>query len=164
MDGNHVIVMCTLPFNSKEIPTQTLIDWGATGYAFVHQDFADHHELPRNPLKPACTIHVMDGQNISSGDMIHIAQVHLSIYEHRKILHTFVTKLGHYPIVLGMIWLNQHDTAICIALNLVTFGCQYYLAHYNNRGVTVQWTSEEPPEPLCANAAWLTIPIIGAVL
>jgi hypothetical protein len=33
----------------------------------------------------------------------------------------FVTKLGHYPIVLGIPWLKEHNVAIRFASNLVTF-------------------------------------------
>jgi predicted aspartyl protease len=46
IDGNHLIVMCTLSLNSKEIPSHTLIDCGVTGYVFIDQDFANYHELP----------------------------------------------------------------------------------------------------------------------
>jgi predicted aspartyl protease len=45
MDGNHLIMICTLSLNNKEIPTHALIDCGATGYAFIDQDFANHHQL-----------------------------------------------------------------------------------------------------------------------
>jgi hypothetical protein len=58
----------------------------------------------------------------------------------------FVTKLGHYPLVLGIPWLKLHDVAICFASNLVTFGSQYCLAHCNDRAVTVRGISEDPPD------------------
>jgi hypothetical protein len=35
MDGNHLVVTCTLSLDSKEIPTHALIDCAATGYAFI---------------------------------------------------------------------------------------------------------------------------------
>jgi hypothetical protein len=73
----------------------------------------------------------------------------------------FITKLGHYPIVLGIPWLKQHDVAIHFASNLVTFGSQYCLAHCNDRAVTVRGTSEELPEPLSMNAAPISIAMIG---
>jgi predicted aspartyl protease len=61
MDGNHLIVMCTLSLNSKEIPTYALIDCGATSYAFINQDFASHHYLPLYPLKTPHTLEVIHG-------------------------------------------------------------------------------------------------------
>jgi hypothetical protein len=75
----------------------------------------------------------------------------------------FVTKLGYYPIVLGIPWLKQHDVAIHFASNLMTFGSQYYLAHCNNRAVMVRGTSEQPPEHLTRNAAPLSIAMIGPI-
>jgi predicted aspartyl protease len=137
MDGNHLIVMCTLSLNTKEIPTHALIDCGATGYVFIDQYFADHHKLPLWPLKIPRAVEVIDGRKISSGDITHIVEAYLSIHEHHERLPMFVTKLGHYPIMLGIPWLKQHDVAICFPSNLVTFGSQYCPAHCNNRGVMV---------------------------
>jgi hypothetical protein len=61
IDGNHLIIMYTLSLNSKEIPTYALIDCGAIGYAFIDQDFANHHRLPLYPLKIPYTLEVIDG-------------------------------------------------------------------------------------------------------
>jgi hypothetical protein len=61
MDGNHLIVMCTLSLDSKEIPTHTLIDCGATGYAFIDKDFANYYHLPLRLLKTPCTLQVING-------------------------------------------------------------------------------------------------------
>jgi predicted aspartyl protease len=61
MDGNDLLVTCTLSLDLKEIPTHTLIDCGATGYAFIDQDFANHHYLPLRQLKTPRTLEVMDG-------------------------------------------------------------------------------------------------------
>jgi predicted aspartyl protease len=61
MDGKHLVMMCTLSLNGKEIPTHALIDCGATGYAFIDQDFANSHELPLCPLKIPRALEVIDG-------------------------------------------------------------------------------------------------------
>jgi hypothetical protein len=82
------------------------------------------------------------------GDITHLTEVRLDIQRHHEKLPIFVTKLGRYPIVLGIPWLKQHDIVICVASNLVTFGSQYCLAHCVDRAVTVRGTSEEPPDVL----------------
>ena len=46
MDERHLVVACTVPFGDKSISTQILIDYGATGYAFIDEDFATIHSLP----------------------------------------------------------------------------------------------------------------------
>jgi predicted aspartyl protease len=61
MDGKHLVMMCTLSLNGKEIPTHALIDYGAMGYAFIDQDFANRHELPLCPLKTPHALEVIDG-------------------------------------------------------------------------------------------------------
>jgi predicted aspartyl protease len=161
MDGKHLIMTCTLSLNGKEIPTHALIDCGAMGYALIDQDFAYRHELPLCPLKIPRTLEVIDGRKISSGDITHLAEVHLSIHEHYEKLPMFITKLGHYLIVLGIPWLKQHNITIHFALNLITFGSQYCLAHCNDWVVTVRGTSEEPPESLPMNATPISIVMIG---
>jgi len=59
----------------------------------------------------------------------------------------FITKLGHYPIVLGIPWLQLHDVAVRFASNKVTFRSQYCTTHCHDAPVTVQGVTEEPPEP-----------------
>jgi predicted aspartyl protease len=61
MDGNHLVVMYTLSLDSKEIPTHALIDCGATNYAFIDQDFANHHHLTLCPLKTPRALEVING-------------------------------------------------------------------------------------------------------
>src|SRR5258705_9116505 len=84
---------------------------------------------------------------IESGDITHIAKVGMKIEEPKELLPMFITKLGHYPIVLGIPWLRLHDVAVRFASNTVTFGSQYSVDHCQDTPVTVQGVSEEPPEP-----------------
>jgi hypothetical protein len=139
IDGNYLLVTYTLSLNTKEIPTHSLIYRGATRYVFMDQDFADHYNLPLYPLKTPHALEVIDRQKIFSGDIRDIAKgnTNLSIHEHHDMLPMFITKLDHYPIMVGILWLKQHDVAICFASNLITFGSQYCLAHSNNRVATV---------------------------
>jgi hypothetical protein len=46
MDGKHLVVTCFLSHSDQAIQTYALIDCGATGNAFIDQDFACHHQLP----------------------------------------------------------------------------------------------------------------------
>jgi hypothetical protein len=148
MDSKHLVMTCDLSFNHKKIPTHALINCGATGYAFVDQAFTTHHKLPLHALTTPWVLEVIDGRKISSGDITHLTEVRLDIQGHREKLPMFVTKLGRYPIMLGIPWLKQHDVVIRFASNLVTFGSQHCLAHCVDRAVTVRGTSEEPPDVL----------------
>jgi hypothetical protein len=102
MDGKHLVVTCTLCLNNCKIPTHTLIDCAATGYAFIDKDFTELHQLPLYPLETPWALEVIDGWKISLGDITHLAEAQVHIQEHRERHPIFVTKLGHYPLVLGI--------------------------------------------------------------
>jgi hypothetical protein len=72
----------------------------------------------------------------------------MQIQEHKEQLPMFITKLGHYPIVLGIPWLQLHDVAIRFASNTVTFESQYCITHCHDTSVIVKGVTEAPPEPV----------------
>jgi len=147
MEGKHLVITCLLTIQDQVIQTHALIDCGATGIAFIDQEFARHHQIPLQEFKKRRQVEVIDGRTIESGDITHIAKVRIEIENHDQQLPMFITKLGHYPIVLGIPWLQLHDVAIWFASNTVTFGSQYYTTHCHDRPVTVPWVTEEPLEP-----------------
>jgi len=150
MEGKHVI-LCNVSFGDKTIASHALIDCGATGVAFVDEDFARHHQLPLTPLKYPRALEVIDGRPISSGDITHTANTTLSIHEHREQIPMFVTKLGHYPIVLGIPWMELYDVAIRFSSHTLTFRSQYCIVNCNPVPTVAHAISSEPPEPaLCS--------------
>ena len=60
----------------------------------------------------------------------------------------FVTKLGHYPIVLGIPWLELHNVAIRFSSRTLTFGSQYCIAHCNIQPTVAHALSVDPSEPI----------------
>jgi len=102
MEGKHLVITCTLTVNNEKIPTHALINCGATGIAFMDQYFARHHQMPLQELKEKRQIEVIDVRPIESGDITHVAKFGMMIQDHKEQLPMCVTKLGHYPIVLGI--------------------------------------------------------------
>ena len=49
----------------------------------------------------------------------------------------FVTKLGHYPIVLGLPWLRWHDVHVGFTRNTLTFDSEFCLHRCCTHGNTV---------------------------
>jgi hypothetical protein len=137
MEGKHLVVVCQLSFNKKNITTHALIDCGATGIAFIDKDFIHHHEIPLTPLQYPRSIEVIDGRPISSGEITHVANTHMSILEHREPLSMFATKLGHYPIVLGIPWLELHDVTIRFSSRVLTFASDYCSRNCNDTPTVV---------------------------
>jgi len=144
MEGKHLVVLCNISFGNRTVANHALIDCGATEIAFVDEDFARHHQLPLTPLRYPRSLEVIDGCLISSGDITHFASTHLSILEHQESLPMFVTKLGHYPIVLGIPCLELHDVAIRFSSHTLTFGSQYCASHCNQTPTMVHADSLVP--------------------
>jgi hypothetical protein len=134
--------------NNQELPTHALINCGGMGIAFMDQDFARHHQISLQKVKEKKQVEVIDGRPIESGDITHIGKVGMQLQEHKEQLPMFITKLGHYPIVLGIPWLHLHDVTMRFASNTVAFGSQYCITHCHDTSVTVQGVTEEPPEPV----------------
>jgi len=137
MEGKHLVVLYKISFGNRTVATHALIDCGATGIAFIDKDFARHHQLPLTPLQYPRSLEVIDDRPISSGDITHVANTHLAILEHQETLPMFVTKLGHYPVVLGIPWLELHDVAIRFSSRFLTFGSQYCTLHCNQAPTVV---------------------------
>ena len=94
MDGIHMFVTCSLHDNSNVIKSHPLVDCGATGYAFIDEDFTRRNNLPLHRLHLPRTLHDIDGRPSSSGAITHITKVHLRIQGHQEEILMFITKLG----------------------------------------------------------------------
>ena len=105
LDGHHLIVKCTIEDSFRKLKSHSLVDCGASGFAFIDKDYAHHHNLPLHSLKEPRHLEVIDGRPIDSGDITHVVKVGLNINGHYEQLSAYVTKLGHYPLVLGIPWL-----------------------------------------------------------
>ncbi len=61
MDGEHLVVNCTIEDQGNEIRSHALIDSGAPGFAFVDEEFANFRGLPLYSLKDPRELEVIDG-------------------------------------------------------------------------------------------------------
>ena len=104
-EGKHLVITCSLTVNNQEIATLALMDCRATRIACMVQDFARHHHIPPLDMREEKEVQVIDRRPIESGDNMHIAKVGMKIQEYKEQLPMFITKLGHYPFVLGIAWL-----------------------------------------------------------
>ena len=111
------------------IKTYVLIDCGASGFAFVDSSFAHHHRIPLALIKNPRILELADGRPVSSGKLTHLARLNLDIASHSEPANLLVTSLGHYPIVLGIKWLQIHDVSIRWAMNSLTFNSPYCRQH-----------------------------------
>jgi hypothetical protein len=103
IDKNHLIIICTLDDQGNGIEYYALIDCGTTSFAFIDKIYAHYHHLPLHNLKLPKNLAVIDRGPITSGAIVHIVCICLTIYNHQENILLFITKLGHYPIVLGIL-------------------------------------------------------------
>ena len=100
----------------------------------MDEDFARHHQFPLIPLKQPRTLAVIDRRPIASGMITHLIRAKLQIRHHVEDAFFFVTRLGHYPLVLGILWLWHHDVNIRFILNKLTFGLERSCTDHNAHG------------------------------
>ena len=101
LDENNIVVNCSLRRHDPIIET-ALCDTGATGYAFIDENFACQHTLPKYKLQTPSPLDVIHGRPIASGDISHMVKVFVKIGNHEEELPAFITTLGHYKLVLGI--------------------------------------------------------------
>ena len=109
LEGDYLVVACQLTHDSSTISSHALIDNGASGFAFMDEDFARRHQIPLIPLKTPHPQEVIDRRPIASGMITHLVRAKLQIRQHVEDAFFFVTRLGNYPRVRGIPWLRHHD-------------------------------------------------------
>ena len=135
LEGEHLVVACQLSHDSfNAIPCFTLLDDGATGFAFMDEAFAHRYQFPLIPLKKPCDLEVIDGRLVVSGQITHIVRAKLQIRNHVEEAFFFITKLGHYPLVIGIPWWRHHDISIRYSKNKVTFVLDLCCRKHNAHG------------------------------
>ena len=135
LEGDHLVVACQLARDpSSVVSSYARIDNSVTGFAFMDEDFARRHLFLQIPLKQPRTLEVIDGRPIASGMLTHLVRAKLQIRHHVEDAFFFVTRLGHYLLVLGIPWLRHHDVNILFILNKLTFGSKWCCTHHNAHG------------------------------
>ena len=91
MEGEDLVITCTLTVNNQEISTNVLIDCGSTGIAFLDRDFAHIHTTPLQELNEKRHVQVIDVRSIESRDIALSAKVGVTIQDRKEHLPMFIT-------------------------------------------------------------------------
>ncbi|KAH0602911.1 uncharacterized protein H6S33_008561, partial [Morchella sextelata] len=145
LDGDHFVASGKIINNKISIQTHALIDTGCSGFAFIDETFARHKNFPFLPLKSPRTLEVVDGRPISSGQITHLCYLPLSIDSHHETIPFFVTKLGSYPLVLGIPWLQLHDVTLRFKDNSILFDSEHCKRKCNSSEIPVPIRGVAPP-------------------
>lgn len=95
MHGKHSIILCSLSFNNVSVRTFTLVESGATGFAFVDKEFASLHSIRLQELKTPHHIEGIEGRPIDPGVVTHIAWLGLLVHGHEEEALVFFTSIWH---------------------------------------------------------------------
>ena len=134
LEGEHLFVACQLARDSSNvIPCFTLLGDGATGFAFMDEAFTHRHQFPLIPLKNPRDLKVIDGRPVVFSQIAYV-RAELQIRNHVEEAFFFITKLGHYPLVLGISWRRHHDISIRYSQNKITFDSDLCCKEHNAYG------------------------------
>ncbi len=97
----------------KDIPqVSALVDSGATS-SFIDQTFVAQHNIPMVKKSTPVSVEVIDGRTIGSGAITHeTTPLELCIGKHTEKIIFNIISTPHYPIILGLPWLEAHNPII----------------------------------------------------
>lgn len=121
LDGQHLLVKCSLLSEKTTIRSQVMIDCRSSRFDFIDEVFAPQHNIPLFNLKIPRSLKLIDGRTIESGVITWITRIPCNIWNHLENLPAFVTKLGHYPLVLRVTWLRHCSVRLRFDLDSVLF-------------------------------------------
>jgi len=143
-EGEHLFVAATLRNGDHSIHTPAMIDTGATGFAFIDENFVRQHKFPRYRLNPPRDLEVIDGRPIESGQITHLTKISCQIQDHTEMLPAFITKLEHFSLVFGIPWLRRHAVITNFVSNSVRFQCPDHQNPTAAPGVALQTIGVAP--------------------
>jgi hypothetical protein len=73
--GKYFVVTCKLTMNTQQIPTNLLIDSGATEVACIDPDCSCHQMIPLQKFNEKWDVQVIDGRPLVSREITHIITV-----------------------------------------------------------------------------------------
>ena len=123
LEGEYLFVAATLRNGDLSIQTSAMIDTGATGFAFIDENFVCQHKFPCYRLNPPRDLEVIDGRPIESSQITHPTKISCQIQDLTEMLPAFITKLGHFSLLLGIPWLRKHAIVTDFVSNSVQFQC-----------------------------------------
>jgi hypothetical protein len=143
----HVITSVRVKTHHGWIMTFLMIDSGAT-HNFVDRNFVEMHQIETSPMPRFVKLLMADGQTSTAGLISEEASLPLGIGPHQETTQFHVTKLGGYPMVLGIPWLRRHDPWMHWSKHQITFNSPYCLSNCNvKQPCTVELLRTKPKPP-----------------
>ena len=110
---------------SDSIKTTAMVNSGAMGN-FIHPRFISEHGLVTRECTPL-VVNDVNGRLLSHMDQQ--VKIHMVLGSHSETLTFNVASLGKHNIVLGLLWLQQHNPTIHWSSGKITFVSDYCEEH-----------------------------------
>lgn len=139
----HIIVDINLQIDNKSIRTFAMIDSGSMAN-FIDKSFSEKNNLTTCSKEKAINVITVDGSPINSGPVDKEIHTKLFIGVHEEEITLDITKLGQYPIILGIPWLRHHNPNIKWSDHSITFDSDYCAHHCFNQAQCVKTLDSHP--------------------
>ena len=139
----HIIVDITLQIDNKSIRTFAMIDSGSMAN-FIDKSFSEKNNLTTCSKEKAINVITVDGSPINSGPVDKEIRTKLFTGAHEEEITLDITKLGQYPIILGIPWLRHHNPNIKWSDHSITFDSDYCAHHCFNQAQCVKALDSHP--------------------
>jgi hypothetical protein len=121
-----MVLPITLTGQGKELSSYAMLDSGAALKRVMDKKWALEQGLELKPLRQMIKVEGFDGRENEDGPITHYTIMTLRVDDHLEKKSMFlVTQLAHYPVILGLSWLKQHDPRVQFAEHSLTFNSEF---------------------------------------
>jgi len=87
MEGKYLVITNMLTIHNREIQMHLLMDYGATGMAFIYWDIASHHLILWYMLGDNSYVKAMNARPIQLEDIVHLNTWLLTLHNYKDQFH-----------------------------------------------------------------------------
>ncbi|CAG8823969.1 34747_t:CDS:2, partial [Racocetra persica] len=103
---------CPLERRNKNVKIVTLVNSGVSA-CFLDTTFAQEYNIPIYKKELPFSVEVIDGRKIFSGNVTHeMGPLLVCLQDHYEKMSFNLISSPHYPIILGLPWLDLHNPTI----------------------------------------------------
>ena len=114
------MIKVNLQGNYESISINAMIDSGATE-DFIDKRICDKNGITTKVAERPGEIYLADGNLSEMDPTTHIAEVAIKIVGHRELATLQVANLQNHEIILGMLWVKEHNPRIDWEEEKITF-------------------------------------------
>ena len=110
MNNDHLVLSIILFIFYNSVHIYALINNRTSVTVFINTDFAKLHCLEFHSFKHQYKLNIVNGYSINSETVTHHTVSIMRMSNHSEDISMFVTKFKHYSVILGIKWLQHHNS------------------------------------------------------